>query len=72
MTANTAGGMIDNSWKLAEVGWFLFENNVDYDYLHYDEVHGELTIAHPGGLDILGPDDDPSCLKLSPEGLLSC
>lgn len=72
VTANIAGDTTDQSWKVAEIGWFLFENEIEYDYLQYDEEYGEVTIAHPGGLIILGPDDAPSCLKVNPEGRLYC
>jgi len=53
VTANTAGD--NNEWRVADIGFFLFENNVEYDYLSYDEEHDELTVAHPGGLVLLGP-----------------
>lgn len=70
MTAPTVGN--DGSWRVADVGWFLFENDVEYDYLKYDEVNDELTIAHPGGLILLGPNDGIECLNISSDGSLSC
>lgn len=41
--------------RLADVGWFLFEMNIEYDYLYYDNEFDEIHVAHPGGLLILGP-----------------
>ena len=71
MTANIAGEN-DGSWRVADVGWFLFENEVEYDYLKYDEENDELSIAHPGGLIVLGPDEGIECLRVIDGVLLSC
>jgi hypothetical protein len=67
--ANTAGEN-DGSWRVADVGWFLFEAEVTYDYLSYDEEFDELTIAHPGGLIVLGHNEGVECLSVSPIGEL--
>lgn len=69
MPANTAGEN-DGSWRVADVGWFLFEAEVTYDYLSYDEENDELTIAHPHGLIVLGPNEGIECLSVSPIGEL--
>lgn len=69
MTALIAGEN-DGSWRVADVGWFLFENAIEYDYLSYDEEFDELSIAHPGGLIVLGPNEGIECLTSSPTGEL--
>jgi hypothetical protein len=51
--ANTAG--VD---AVADIGWMLFEMEVEYDYIRYDEDNDEITIAHADGLVLLGPGED--------------
>lgn len=53
MTASTAGD--HGALRVADVGWYLFEAGIEYDYIRYDAENDELHIAHPNGLIILGP-----------------
>lgn len=55
MNASTAGVDDHGACRVADIGWFLFESEIEYDYIRYDADHDEIHVAHPGGLVILGP-----------------